>query len=56
VLAVVAAVVVPLAMFAWPAVDGVFQRVMFGVAYAWYARAAVTVWRGPPGRTQRPRP
>jgi hypothetical protein len=35
--AVSAAVVLPLGMSLWPAVDGVLQRAMFAVAYLWYA-------------------
>lgn len=44
--AVVASVAIPLAMSAWPAVDGALQRTMFAVAYAWYAMAAVHTLRG----------
>ena len=33
--AVVASVALPLAMTAWPDVDGAPQRVMFAIAYAW---------------------
>jgi hypothetical protein len=39
--AVVAAVVLPVAMTLLPGVTGVLQRVMFAVAYAWYAREAL---------------
>jgi hypothetical protein len=46
--AVVASVMVPLAMSAWPAVDGALQRIMFAVAYVWYASAAVRILGGPP--------
>lgn len=39
--AVVAAVVLPLAMVARPSAAGVWQRVMFAIAYLWYAVDAV---------------
>lgn len=39
--AVVASVALPAAMSLFPAVDGVLQRLMFAVAYAWYAVQAV---------------
>jgi hypothetical protein len=42
-LAVAASLVVPLAMFAWPTADGALQRIMFAVAYLWYATAAVRI-------------
>jgi hypothetical protein len=35
--AVATSVAIPLAMTAWSDVDGALQRVMFAVAYAWYA-------------------
>jgi hypothetical protein len=41
VVAVVASLVLPLAMGVLPQVDGVLQRLMFAVAYAWYAREAL---------------
>lgn len=41
VVAVAASVVIPLGMTAWPGVDGALQRLMFAVAYAWYAVEAV---------------
>lgn len=40
-MAVAASVAIPLGMTAGPDVDGVLQRLMFGVAYAWYAAEAV---------------
>jgi hypothetical protein len=43
--AVVASVAVPLAMFAFSTLDGVFQRIMFAIAYAWYATAAAGLLR-----------
>jgi hypothetical protein len=43
--AVAAAVAIPLGMAAQPEVDGVLQRVMFAVAYAWYAVEAVRATR-----------
>jgi hypothetical protein len=41
VVAVVASLVLPLAMGVLPQVDGVLQRLMFAVAYAWYAWEAL---------------
>lgn len=41
--AVASSVIVPVAMSALPAYDGLFQRVMFGIAYAWYAKAALDI-------------
>lgn len=38
--ALAASVLVPLAMLAWPSAAGAWQRVMFGVAYAWYLAEA----------------
>jgi len=38
--AIGASIVVPLAMSVWPDIDGVLQRVMFAVAYGWYAAEA----------------
>jgi hypothetical protein len=40
--AVGAAIVLPLAMTAWPSSAGASQRVMFLVAYLWYGREVVT--------------
>jgi hypothetical protein len=48
VLAVAAAVAIPLAMSAAPSVDGLLQRLMFAVAYAWYAAEALRVRRRGP--------
>jgi hypothetical protein len=45
VVAVAASVLVPLGMTALPEVDGVLQRLMFAVAYAWYAAEAVRAGR-----------
>jgi hypothetical protein len=39
--AVASSVAVPMGMIALPDVDGVLQRVMFAIAYAWYASEAV---------------
>lgn len=52
VLAVVASAALPLAMTAYPDVDGALQRIMFAVAYAWYLLAVLTP--GPPGTPGRP--
>ena len=41
VVAVVASVVLPLAMAASPEIDGVLQRILFGLAYLWFAREAL---------------
>jgi hypothetical protein len=41
VMAVAASVAIPLAMSAAPSADGLLQRLMFGVAYAWYVTEAV---------------
>lgn len=38
--AIGASVVVPLAMSVWPDIEGALQRVMFAVAYGWYAAEA----------------
>jgi hypothetical protein len=35
--AVAASVLLPLGMTLWPEADGILQRIMFAVAYAWYA-------------------
>jgi Protein of unknown function (DUF998) len=45
VVAVAASVLLPLGMTALPAVDGVLQRSMFAVAYAWYATEAARAGR-----------
>jgi hypothetical protein len=42
--AVTASVALPLAMAGAPGLAGVFQRVMFLVAYVWYGREAVRSW------------
>jgi hypothetical protein len=42
-LALAAAVVLPLLMTATPAFSGLFQRLMFFIAYAWYGREALTL-------------
>jgi hypothetical protein len=39
--ALLASVLIPLAMTAQPAADGALQRIMFAVAYVWYATEAV---------------
>lgn len=44
--ALAASVLVPLGMSVWPGVDGALQRVMFAVAYGWYAAEAVAAGRG----------
>ncbi len=41
VVGVLASVVLPMAMVAWPDVAGVLQRSMFALAYLWYAREAL---------------
>jgi len=41
VMAVTASVAIPPAMSLAPSVDGLLQRLMFGVAYAWYVTEAV---------------
>jgi hypothetical protein len=41
--AVAASVVLPLSMTAAPGLAGVFQRVMFGIAYLWYANEFLDV-------------
>lgn len=46
--ALVASVVVPLAMYVLPELTGALQRVMFLVAYVWYAAEAVRGGRGGP--------
>lgn len=48
VVALVAPVAIPLGMVTWPEVTGVLQRVMFGVAYAWFAVGALAVTRERP--------
>jgi hypothetical protein len=40
-IAVVASVAVPLAMTALPSADGLLQRLMFAIAYAWYGTEAL---------------
>lgn len=42
-LALAAAVVFPLLMAAQPALAGLFQRLMFFTAYAWYGKEAITL-------------
>jgi hypothetical protein len=49
--AVTASIVVPLVMLAAPGVDGATQRLIFAIAYLWYACAAVSILR-----SQRPSP
>lgn len=41
-LVVAASVAIPLAMSAMPAVDGLTQRLMFGLAFAWYVVEALS--------------
>jgi hypothetical protein len=54
VVAVVAAVALPLAMTAWGSGAGVFQRTMFVIAYLWYGHEAATASTGAPaGRPAR---
>lgn len=45
VVVVVLSVAIPLGMSAWPGLDGAIQRLMFAVAYAWYAVEAVSMVR-----------
>jgi hypothetical protein len=45
VVAVVASVVLPFAMVALPSIDGVLQRLMFAIAYVWYASEALRIRR-----------
>jgi hypothetical protein len=57
-MAVMASVVIPLAMTLWPQAQGALQRLMFLVAYSWYAVEAgrallLTTSRGPRGSTDR---
>jgi hypothetical protein len=47
VIAVVAAVAIPLGMSAWPESGGAIQRLMFAVAYTWYGTEAVREIREP---------
>lgn len=59
--AVAASVAIPLGMSAWPGIDGLIQRLMFAVSFAWYGVEAVRVIRASaessPRRTSsRPRP
>jgi hypothetical protein len=53
VMAVAASVAIPLAMSAVPSIDGLLQRLMFAVAYAWYVTEAV---RGADRLLSRPEP
>jgi hypothetical protein len=54
VVAVVAAVALPLAMTAWGSGAGMFQRAMFVIAYLWYGHEAATTPVGAPaGRPAR---
>ncbi len=39
-IAVLASVLLPLAMSTWPAYEGLLQRLMFLIAYAWFAHEA----------------
>ena len=41
VLAIAAAVILPAGMATWPSIGGVLQRLMFFIAYVWYAVEAV---------------
>jgi hypothetical protein len=45
--AVAASVILPVGMTLLPHLDGVLQRAMFAVAYAWYAREALAILRLP---------
>jgi hypothetical protein len=45
VVAVAASVLLPLGMTVWPGIDGALQRLMFLIAYAWYAVEALRVVR-----------
>jgi hypothetical protein len=45
IMAVAASVAIPLGMAALPDIEGVLQRLMFVVAYAWYAAEAVRTTR-----------
>jgi hypothetical protein len=42
-----ASVAIPAAMATWPQISGVLQRLMFSIAYAWYAGEAVQALREP---------
>jgi hypothetical protein len=57
VIAVVAAMAIPLGMSAWPEIGGAIQRLMFAVAYTWYGTEAVReiVSLHPPCRDRRSR-
>jgi hypothetical protein len=44
-MAVASSVAIPLGMAAQPDIDGVLQRLMFVVAYAWYGAEAVRATR-----------
>lgn len=43
-LALAAATFLPLAMNFLPGVDGLLQRLMFGIAYLWYSREGMQTW------------
>lgn len=53
VLAVGASVVLPLCMTAVPQLDGLLQRLLFAIAYVWYAREALALLRLPAGSGDR---
>jgi hypothetical protein len=46
ILAVAASVLIPLGMIAVPEVDGLLQRLMFAIAFAWFALETIAVWKG----------
>lgn len=41
VIAVVASIVLPIGMGVYGTIDGALQRLMFAIAYVWYAREAL---------------
>jgi hypothetical protein len=53
--AVAASVLIPLAMVAFPDADGLFQRVMFAIAYVWYAAVPLAAARQSRRRDDQPR-
>lgn len=44
-LAVAASVLIPLGMLALPEVDGLLQRLMFAIAFVWFALETIGIWR-----------
>ena len=47
--AIATAIFISLAMLHWSGIDGLIQRIMFAVAYVWYAKEALAIVRGLPG-------